>query len=79
MKGSEGECFCLGDDCLAVQPNKLSLVVVSEGPSSPLRAVDQVGCPRGTGWALELAGRSKLGSSPAKRNRPGILAEHMKV
>ena len=30
---------------------------MSEGPSSPLRAaaVDQVVCPRGIGWALELA------------------------
>ena len=42
---------------LAVQPNKLSLVMVSEGPSSQLRAVDQVVCLRGTGWALELARR----------------------
>ena len=48
----------------AVQLNRLSLVVMSEGPSSPVRAVDQVVCPRGTGWALELAGRSKLGDPP---------------
>ena len=49
---------------LAVQLNKLSLIVVSEGPSSPLRAKDQVVCPRGTGWALELSRQSKLGRSP---------------
>ena len=37
---------------------------MSEGPSSlsPLTTVDQVVTARGTGWALELAGRSKLGS-----------------
>ena len=40
---------------LAVQQNRPSLVVVSDGPSSPLRAVDQVVCPRGTGWAFELS------------------------
>ena len=40
---------------LAVQQNRLSLVWVSDGQSSQLRAEDQVVCPRGTGWALELA------------------------
>ena len=49
---------------LALQQNKISLVVVSEGPSNPLRAVEQVVGPRGTGCALELVGRSKLGSPP---------------
>ena len=39
----------------AVQLNILSLVVMSAGPSSQLRAVDQVVCPCGTCWALELA------------------------
>ena len=48
----------------AVQLNILSLVVMSAGPSSQLRAVDQVVCLRGTCWALELAGQSKLGSPP---------------
>ena len=44
---------------LAVQQNRPNLVVVSDGPSSPLIAVR----PRGTGWAFELAaaGRSKPG------------------
>ena len=46
---------------LAVQQNRPSLVVVSDGPSSPLRALGKVVCPHGTGWALELAGRSKPG------------------
>ena len=41
--------------------------VVSDGPSNPLRAVDQVVCPRaarGTGWAaFELAWRKQARSS----------------
>ena len=55
----------MGDDwtALEVLPNKLSLVVVSEGPSSQPRAVDQVACQRDTCWALQLAGRSKLDRS----------------
>ena len=32
---------------------------------SPLRAAGQVVCLRGTGWALELAGRSQLGGPGA--------------
>ena len=51
--------------------------------------VDQVVCLRGVGWALELAGRSKLGGppvraswarGPAKRDRAGshgLSAEHV--
>ena len=50
----------MGDDCASGE-DSLSLVVRSEGPSSRLRAVDQVVCSRGTGWGLELAG---LGSPP---------------
>ena len=49
---------------VAVQPNRLSLVLVSKGPSRPLRTVGQVVCPRGTCKALELAWRSKLGGPP---------------
>ena len=59
--------MCLGDDCAsgaAGQTTRLSLVVLSEGPSSPLRAVDQALCACGTGRALEIAGRSKLGGPP---------------
>ena len=44
MKDGVGECLCLGDrvtTTLVVQQNRLSLVVVSDGPSSQLRAVDQ--------------------------------------
>ena len=64
MKHGVGECLCLVTTALAVQQNRPSLVVVSYGPSSPLRAADQEVFPRGTGWALELAGRRKLGCPP---------------
>ena len=69
MKHGVGECLCLVTTvtALAVQQNRPSLVVVSYWPSSPLRAVDQVVFPRGTGCALELAGRRKLGCPPVSR------------
>ena len=59
---------------LVVLQNKQSLVVVSDERSSPLRAVDQVVCPRGTGLAFELAGKSKLGGHPVL-NQLGQTAE----
>ena len=55
---------------LAVKQNRVSLLVVSDGPSSPLSAAGQVVCPRGSGWALELAGQSKL-SGPAVSHQLG--------
>ena len=67
MKDGVGECLCLGDDCAsgaAEQTKPGSGVLWANGPSSPLRAVDQEVFPRGTGWALELAGRRKLGCPP---------------
>ena len=61
---------------LAAQQNRVSLgrlAVVSVGPSSPLRAAGQVVCLRGTGWALELAERSKLDGPPVS-HQPGQRA-----
>ena len=43
-----------------VQQNRVHLVVMSDGPSSKLRAAGQVFSQCGTGWALELGGKSKL-------------------
>ena len=50
----EGEYLCLGPSGLAVQQNRLSLGMVSDGSSSLLRTVDQAVCPCGTGWALGI-------------------------
>ena len=49
MSGPGDICVCLGDDYAIMQPGKLSLVVMSEKPSSPLRAVDPAVCQHGTG------------------------------
>ena len=53
---------------LVVQQNRLCLAVVSDLPSSPQRAAGQVVCPRGTGWALELAGHGELGCPPVSHH-----------
>ena len=63
MKDAVGECLCLGDDCAsdgAAEETKPGSV--SDGPSSPLRAVDQAGPSSSPGEAswMVLQCRTRL-------------------
>ena len=55
----------MGDDCASGASEQTKPGSGFWWASSPLRAVDQGLCPRGTGWAFELVGRSPTVVVPA--------------